>query len=125
MPPVRRARPPAALIAAAAFAAGCATGQGGSAPTGEMLSGDCNPLVTGGIGAAIGALVGGSKHRAEGGAGGGGPGPPDPRGPGETAAAIGALVGGSKHRAEGAAAGAAIGALACVAYNYYAKQTKT
>jgi hypothetical protein len=40
-------------------------------------------------------------------------------------AAIGAIVGGNKRRGEGAAAGAAIGALACVAYNYYTKQTKT
>jgi hypothetical protein len=55
-----------------------------------MLSGECNPLVTGGIGAAIGAIAGGNKRRGE-----------------------------------GAAAGAAIGALACVAYNYYTKQTKT
>ena len=90
MRPVRIARTPAAVIAAAAFAAGCATGQGDSAPKGDVLSGDCNPLVTGGIGAAIGAIAGGSKRRGE-----------------------------------GAAAGAAIGALACVAYNYYTKQTKT
>src|SRR6478672_8014378 len=61
---------PAAVLAAVALAGGCATQQGGSAPAADTLSGDCNPLVTGGIGAAIGAL-------------------------------------------------------ACVAYNYYAKQTKT
>lgn len=87
---IRLARTPAAVIAAAALVTGCATGQGGSAPAGDMLSGECNPLVTGGIGAAIGAIAGGNKRRGE-----------------------------------GAAAGAAIGALACIAYNYYTKQTKT
>jgi hypothetical protein len=87
---IRLARTPAAAIAVAAVVTACATGQGGSAPAGEVLSGECNPLVTGGIGAAIGAIVGGNKRRGE-----------------------------------GAAAGAAIGALACVAYNYYTKQTKT
>jgi hypothetical protein len=90
MRPIRLARTPAAIIAAAAFATGCATGQGGSEATGDVLSGECNPLMTGGIGAAIGAIMGGNKRRGE-----------------------------------GAAAGAAIGALACVAYNYYTKQTKT
>jgi len=90
MRPIRIARAPAAVIAVTAIVGGCATGQGGSAATGDMLSGECNPLVTGGIGAAIGAIAGGSKRRGE-----------------------------------GAAAGAAIGALACVAYNYYTKQTKT
>jgi hypothetical protein len=90
MRPIRIARTPAAVIAAAAVVTGCATGQGGSTPAGDMLSGECNPLVTGGIGAAIGAIAGGNKRRGE-----------------------------------GAAAGAAIGALACVAYNYYTKQTKT
>ena len=87
---IRFARKPAAFMAAAAFAAGCATQQGGSAPGQDTLSGDCNPLIAGGIGAALGALAGGSKNRGS-----------------------------------GAAAGAAIGALACVAYNYYTKQTKT
>src|SRR3954463_13215888 len=87
---IRFARKSAAVIALAAFATGCATQKGGSAPTADTLSGDCNPLITGGIGAAIGALAGGSKNRGT-----------------------------------GAAAGAAIGALACVAYNYYARQTKT
>ena len=86
----RLGRKPAAVLAGIALAGGCATQQGGSAPAADTLSGDCNPLVTGGIGAAIGALAGGSKNRGT-----------------------------------GAAAGAAIGALACVAYNYYARQTKT
>jgi hypothetical protein len=90
MRPIRFARKPVVVIVVAALATGCATGQGGSKPTEDVLSGDCNPLVTGGIGAAIGAIVGGNKRRGE-----------------------------------GAAAGAAIGALACVAYNYYTKQTKT
>lgn len=57
------------IIALAAFAAGCATQQGGSAPA-DTLSGDCNPLITGGIGAAIGALAGGSKNRGTGAAAG-------------------------------------------------------
>lgn len=84
-------RKPLAVIAAAALAAGCATGQGGgSQTTGDVLSGECNPLVTGGIGAALGAILGGSKHRGQ-----------------------------------GAATGAAVGALACLAYNYFTKQTKT
>ena len=72
------ARKPAALIAAAALLAGCATGQGGGGETtGDVLSGECNPLVTGGIGAAIGAIIGGSKHRGQGAA---------------TGAAVGALA---------------------------------
>jgi len=64
------------IIALAAFAAGCATQQGGSAPQqggsapADTLSGDCNPLITGGIGAAIGALAGGSKNRGTGAAAG-------------------------------------------------------
>lgn len=40
-------------------------------------------------------------------------------------AVLGALLGGKHHRAEGAAVGGAIGALACVAINYHAKQVKT
>ena len=64
----------AAAGAVAAIAAACATGpsggQGGSEPTGEVLSGECNPLVTGGIGAAIGAVLGGSKNRGTGAAAG-------------------------------------------------------
>lgn len=40
-------------------------------------------------------------------------------------AVIGALLGGKHHRAEGAAIGGAIGAVACVAVNYHAKQVKT
>ena len=66
-------RKPFAIIAAAALAAGCATGQGGgggSEPTGDVLSGECNPLVTGGIGAAIGAIIGGNKNRGQGAAAG-------------------------------------------------------
>jgi len=58
------------VIALAAFAAGCATQQGGSAPAADTLSGACNPLVAGGIGAAIGALAGGSKNRGTGAAAG-------------------------------------------------------
>jgi hypothetical protein len=67
---IRFTRKPAMLIALAAFAAGCATQQGGSAPAADTLSGDCNPLVAGGIGAAIGALAGGSKNRGTGAAAG-------------------------------------------------------
>ena len=78
------------VLAAAAAVVSCATGQGGTqTSTGEYF-GECNPLVTGGIGALLGAFAGGEKHRAE-----------------------------------GAALGAGIGALACVAYNYYTKRTKT
>lgn len=65
------ARKPAAVIAAAALAAGCATGQGGGGvATGDVLSGECNPLVTGGIGAAVGAILGGNKNRGSGAAAG-------------------------------------------------------
>ncbi len=39
--------------------------------------------------------------------------------------AAGALFGGDRHRAQGALLGAGLGALACVAYNYKASQTKT
>jgi|RhiMetdeSRZDD1v2_1073273.scaffolds.fasta_scaffold01579_34 hypothetical protein len=73
---IRFTRKPAMIIALAAFAAGCATQQGGSAPQqggsapADTLSGDCNPLITGGIGAAIGALAGGSKNRGTGAAAG-------------------------------------------------------
>ena len=67
---VRFTRKPAMVIALAAFAAGCATQQGGSAPAADTLSADCNPLITGGIGAAIGALAGGSKNRGTGAAAG-------------------------------------------------------
>src|ERR1044071_1754000 len=63
---IRFTRKAATIIALAAFAAGCATQQGGSAPAADTLSGDCNPLVAGGIGAAIGALAGGSKNRGTG-----------------------------------------------------------
>ncbi len=37
----------------------------------------------------------------------------------------GAVIGGDRHRARGALLGAGLGALACVAYNYQASQTKT
>ena len=67
---IRFTRKPAMIIALAAFAAGCATQQGGTAPPVDTLSGDCNPLITGGIGAAIGALAGGSKNRGSGAAAG-------------------------------------------------------
>ena len=67
---IRFTRQPAMIIALAALAAGCATQQGGSAPAADTLSGDCNPLVAGGIGAAIGALAGGSKNRGTGAAAG-------------------------------------------------------
>lgn len=40
-------------------------------------------------------------------------------------AVLGALLGGKHHRAQGAAVGGAVGALACVAINYHAKQVKT
>jgi hypothetical protein len=66
----RLGRKPAAVLAAAAFATGCATQQGGSTPAADTFSGDCNPLITGGIGAAIGALAGGSKNRGTGAAAG-------------------------------------------------------
>jgi hypothetical protein len=66
----RFARKSAAVVALAAFATGCATQQGGSALAADTLSGDCNPLITGGIGAAIGALAGGSKNRGTGAAAG-------------------------------------------------------
>ena len=46
----RFGRKPAAVLAAVALAGGCATQQGGSAPAADTFSGDCNPLVTGGIG---------------------------------------------------------------------------
>ena len=74
---IQLTRKPAAVIAMAALATGCATGQGGSQTTADVLSGECNPLVTGGIGAAIGAIMGGSKNRGTGAA---------------TGAAIGALA---------------------------------
>ena len=61
---------PAAVLAAVALAGGCATQQGAGAPAADTLSGDCNPLITGGIGAAIGALAGGSKNRGSGAAAG-------------------------------------------------------
>jgi hypothetical protein len=64
---LRVAGVPAAVIAAAL--AGCAT-QGGGAPAPDTFSGDCNPLIAGGIGAAIGALAGGSKNRGTGAAAG-------------------------------------------------------
>src|SRR5262245_2583460 len=71
---LRLARIPAAVVAVAALAAGCATGQssGGAeaTATGDVLSSDCNPLLTGGIGAAIGAVLGGSKNRGAGAAAG-------------------------------------------------------
>lgn len=65
---LRVAGVPAAVIAAAL--AGCATQQGGGAPAPDTFSGDCNPLIAGGIGAAIGALAGGSKNRGTGAAAG-------------------------------------------------------
>lgn len=37
----------------------------------------------------------------------------------------GAVIGGDRHRTKGALLGAGLGALACVAYNYQASQTKT
>ena len=70
MQDIRFGRKSVAAIAAAAMAASCATQQGGSAPAADTFSGDCNPLVAGGIGAAIGALAGGSKNRGSGAAAG-------------------------------------------------------
>src|SRR4051812_25927575 len=61
---------PALILAAAALAGGCATQQVGSAPAAGTVSGDCNPLITRGIGAAIGALAGGGKNRGTGAAAG-------------------------------------------------------
>jgi len=75
---IRIARTSAAVLAAAAVVVGCATGQGGSEPTADMLSGECNPLVTGGIGAVIGAIAGGNKRRGEGAAAGAAIGAPTP-----------------------------------------------
>ncbi|MBS0193617.1 MAG: hypothetical protein JSR34_05165 [Proteobacteria bacterium] len=40
-------------------------------------------------------------------------------------AVLGALLGGKHHRAEGAVVGGAVGAIACMAINYHAKQVKT
>src|SRR3954468_838639 len=67
---IRLGGKPAVILAAVALAGGCATQQGGGAPAPDTLSGDCNPLITGGIGAAIGALAGGSKNRGTGAAAG-------------------------------------------------------
>jgi hypothetical protein len=39
--------------------------------------------------------------------------------------AVGALLGGGSNRLRGAAIGAGVGALACMAYNYHTKQTKS
>ena len=79
-----------AVVTAAAIIAGCATSKGGSSTSTDWLSGECNPLIAGGIGAVIGAIAGGRNNRGA-----------------------------------GAAIGAGVGALACVAYDYYAKQTKS
>lgn len=55
-----------AVIAVAAAVGACATGQGGAPISSSDFFGDCNPLVTGGIGALLGAIAGGRKHRTEG-----------------------------------------------------------
>ena len=60
----------AAAVVAATLAASCATQQGSGTPAADTFSGDCNPLIAGGIGAAIGALAGGSKNRGGGAAAG-------------------------------------------------------
>lgn len=39
--------------------------------------------------------------------------------------AVGALVGGDRRRTQGALVGAGLGALACVGYNYHARQTRS
>lgn len=44
---------------------------------------------------------------------------------GAAGAVLGALLGGGRNRVRGAAIGAGVGALACVAYNYSTKQTKS
>lgn len=79
---------PSVLVLAPFLLSACAT-TGGQGP----LSGGesaCNPAVIGGIGAALGALVGGNGDRLA-----------------------------------GAAIGAAVGALACVAFNHHSEQVKT
>jgi hypothetical protein len=81
----------APAIAALALASCATQGDGtGGLSTGDFFSGNCNPLLLGGIGAAAGALLGGRDRRAA-----------------------------------GAAIGASVGALACMAYNYQTRQTKS
>lgn len=78
------------VIAAAVAIGSCATGPADKSTSVGEFFGECNPLITGGIGAVLGALAGGREHRGQ-----------------------------------GAAIGAGIGALACVAYNYYTTRTKS
>lgn len=89
MPQHPRIRTLVAATVAVSLALGCASQPGSSPTAGDVFGGDCNPLIAGGIGAALGALVGG------------------------------------RDRVRGAAIGAGVGALACVGYNYYTKQTKS
>jgi hypothetical protein len=86
------ARTTIAVSLTALVLTGCAApGDGGSGPTAsDVFSGDCNPLVSGAIGTAVGALLGGGSNRLR-----------------------------------GAAIGAGVGALACMAYNYHTRQTKS
>jgi hypothetical protein len=80
-----------AATLAALMLASCATAGDGSGPTAsDVFSGDCNPLIAGAIGTAVGALLGGGSNRVR-----------------------------------GAAVGAGVGALACMAYNYQTRQTKS
>lgn len=55
----------AAALIAAMFVAGCAA-PGGNSYQAEASSSECNPLLAAGIGAVVGGLIGGSKHRAGG-----------------------------------------------------------
>jgi hypothetical protein len=80
-----------ATTAAALVLQSCAAPGDGTAPTPEdVFAGDCNPLVAGAIGTAVGALLAGGSNRVR-----------------------------------GAAIGAGVGALACMAYNYSTRQTKS
>src|SRR5262245_24446046 len=78
-----------AVVTAAVIIAGCATSKGGSSTSTDWLSGACNPLIAGGIGAVIGAIAGGRNNQNA-----------------------------------DAAISTEIDALAYIAYDYYAKQTK-
>jgi hypothetical protein len=80
----------AATLAALVLGSCAAPGDGTGPTAGDFFSGNCNPLVAGAIGTAVGALLGGGTNRVR-----------------------------------GAAIGAGVGALACVAYNYSTRQTKS
>jgi hypothetical protein len=80
----------AATLAALMLVSSATPRDGAAATMSDVFSGDCNPLLSGAIGTALGALLGGSRNRLG-----------------------------------GAAIGAGVGALACMAYNYQTKQTKS